>query len=165
MLKRILSNFIRIFPGTRFFLLKRLILRCSGFITLSNVRVVSSVKFQTSGKVFIGKNSWIGHEVLFVGGGDIIIGNDVDIAPRVMLVTGSHEINAKGLKAAGDGYSLPINIGDGCWIGAGAIVMGGSEICSGAIVAAGSLVKGRVPPYSIVAGVPARIVRFRLIED
>jgi acetyltransferase-like isoleucine patch superfamily enzyme len=56
---------------------------------------------------------------------------------------------------------LPVHIGNDVWIGARAIVLDGARIGDGAIVAAGSVVSGEVPPYAIVSGVPAKVVRHR----
>lgn len=55
----------------------------------------------------------------------------------------------------------PVSIGHDCWIGANAIVMGGVTIGTGAVVAAGAVVTHDVPPFAIVAGVPARVLRYR----
>ena len=55
----------------------------------------------------------------------------------------------------------PVRIGHDCWIGTNAIVMGGVSIGTGAVVAAGAVVTHDVPPFAIVAGVPARVLRYR----
>lgn len=60
-----------------------------------------------------------------------------------------------------DELPRPIDIGHDVWIGARATLLGGVTIGTGAVVAAGALVTKDVPPYAIVAGVPARIIRFR----
>lgn len=59
---------------------------------------------------------------------------------------------------------LPVTIGNDVWIGARAIVLDGATIGDGAIVAAGAVVTGEVPPYAIVSGVPAKVVRYRFDE-
>src|ERR687890_149200 len=56
-------------------------------------------------------------------------------------------------------------VGNDVWLGYEAIVMAGVTIGDGAIVAAGSVVAGDVPPYAIVAGNPARVVRSRFAEE
>lgn len=57
-----------------------------------------------------------------------------------------------------------VTIGNDVWIGARAIVLDGATIGDGAIVAAGAVVSGEVPPYAIVSGVPAKVVRYRFDE-
>jgi acetyltransferase-like isoleucine patch superfamily enzyme len=59
----------------------------------------------------------------------------------------------------------PIWIGSGCWIGADALVLKGSSLGAGAIVAAGAVVASTVPPKTLVAGVPARVVRENVTWD
>lgn len=58
----------------------------------------------------------------------------------------------------------PVTIGNDVWIGARAIVLDGAVVGDGAIVAAGSVVSGEVPPYAVVSGVPAQVVRYRFDE-
>jgi len=53
----------------------------------------------------------------------------------------------------------PIQIGKDCWIGTNAVVLKGTELGDGSIVAAGAVVASKVPPNSLVAGVPARVMR------
>ena len=55
-------------------------------------------------------------------------------------------------------------IGDGCWIGSRAMIMQGVELGEGAIVATGAVVTQDVPPYAIVAGVPAKVMKYRFSE-
>src|SRR5690554_6187200 len=101
-------------PLTRLFPLKRKLLSYAGVGVSPGVRVVSSARFINGGKISIGENTWVGHEVMFVGGrATISIGADVDIAPRVTFVTGSHRILEGQHKVAGEGYSQHIVIGDG----------------------------------------------------
>jgi len=147
-------------PATRFFGLKRWLLRVAGARVGDGVRCASSARFQLTGELSIGSETWIGHDVLVVGGGSpVSIGRNCDIAPRVTLATGSHQIDPLGARVAGEGYSLPIVIGDGCWICAGATILGGTIIGSHSIVAAGAVVKGHFPPKSMIGGVPARVIR------
>ena len=151
-------------PPTHFFGLKRLLLRWAGVDVGENVRCVSSATFFLSGPLSIGRDTWIGHEVLVIGGdAPVSLGACCDIAPRVTFVSGSHHINPEGPHVAGDGYSLPISIGDGCWIGAGAMILGGTNIGERSIVAAGAVVKGDFPAGCLIGGVPARVLREALV--
>lgn len=60
---------------------------------------------------------------------------------------------------------LPIDIGNDVWIGANAIILDGVSIGDGAIIGAGAVVNKNVPPYAIVGGVPAKIIRYRFTKD
>jgi maltose O-acetyltransferase len=147
-------------PPTRCFRLKRVLLRWCGAAIGANVRIVSSARFHLTGKLAIGDDTWVGHEVLVIGGdAEITIGAKVDIAPRVMIVTGSHNLSATPGRAAGKGYSLPVVIEDGAWLGAAAVILGGVTVGRCGVVAAGALVNRNVAPWTMVAGVPARLVR------
>lgn len=147
-------------PPTRFFSLKRTLMRWSGAEIGSNVRVVSTARFHLTGKLSIGEDTWIGHEVLVVGGeANVTIGAKVDIAPRAMIVTGSHELCTEPDRAAGRGYSKPVSIGSGAWLGAASVILGGVTIGHRSMVAAGALVDRDVSADCVVAGVPARVIR------
>jgi acetyltransferase-like isoleucine patch superfamily enzyme len=147
-------------PPTRLFNFKRFLIRWCGAKVDENVRIVSSARFNLTGDLTIGKNTFIGHDVIFVGGeASILIGENCDVAPRVIFVTGSHKIDKNGERAAGDGYSLPITIGNGSWICTGAIVLGGTNLGLKSIVSSGSVVKGIFEGGYIIAGSPAKKIR------
>lgn len=110
---------------------------------------------------------WVGPvtvgERVFVNQGSYIrplvtIEDDVSIGPFVRLISDSHDISP-GAKRTGTPRKLPIRIGSGTWIGAGATVVGGVTVGSRCIVAVGAVVTEDVPDNVFVAGVPARIVR------
>ena len=67
--------------------------------------------------------------------------------------------DTRSFVAAGD-----TKIGDGCWIGSRAMIMQGVELGEGAIVATGAVVTQDVPPYAIMAGVPAKVIKYRFSE-
>lgn len=94
------------------------------------------------------------------------IGSHVMFGPNVTLVGGGHNIDLVGLPMAqvrkkSGKEDLGVIIEDDVWIGTGAIVLRGVIVGRGAVVAAGSIVTKSVPPYSIVGGNPARVLRFR----
>lgn len=144
-------------PSTRCFRLKRAFLRWAGAEVGGNVRIASSARFLLTGRLSIGEGTWIGHDVLIVGGdADVTIGVNVDIGPRVTVVTGSHELFGAEGRAAGDGFSRPVHLMDGAWIGAAATILGGVVVGRSSMIAAGALVHRNVPAGAIVGGVPAR---------
>lgn len=146
-------------PSTRFYKFKSKLLNLLGLNVHKRARIVSSVQIFGPKNIKIGNDTFIGHETLLTGSHEssIIIGNFVDISNRVIISTGTHEIDMNGKHTAGAGKSKDIVIEDGAWIGMGAIILPGVKIGKKSIVAAGSVVIDDVPPYSIVAGNPAKI--------
>jgi len=112
------------------------------------------------GVLEIGDLTWLSPGVVFYTNNkvSINIGNDCDIGPGVEFITGSHLIGAAG-RRAGIGTASKIVIGNGCWVGAKSIILGGVVIGNGSIIAAGSVVTKSFPANSLVAGVPAEIKR------
>ena len=85
----------------------------------------------------------------------IIIGEDVAISKGVIIRdSDNHIINNQV-----DDMTKPIEIGDHVWIGLRAIILKGVKIGNGSVIAAGAVVTRDVPPYSLVAGVPARVIK------
>ncbi len=150
---------LRFVPRTRLFGLKRWLLRRAGLKIGKNVRVHSKAVFEDK-NVEIGSNSWIGPDTWLIASpkAHIRIGTNCDIAPKCLLVVGSHEMGASQQRA-GNGKSMPIEIGNGVWIGARSVVLGGVKIGCGAVIAAGAVVTQSCPPNVLVGGVPARIIK------
>ena len=118
--------------------------------------VVSSGK-----KVSIGHDTMINYGCLLYTTGGLIIGHHVNIGAGVWLVTGTHDINDPHFC---DTYK-PIAIGNFAWIGMRATILSGVTIGEGAIVMAGAVVTRDVPPFAIVGGVPAKVVKQREQRD
>ena len=159
-LRAVINRMLSVFPVSRWFGIKRLFLRLAQIRVEKGGCINGHCWFYGRGLVMVGKNSWIGPGCVFYSNdaAPIIIGENCDIAPEVIFVTGSHKINGSG-RRAGLGYVRPISIGDGCWIGVRATILGGVAIGSGSIVAAGAMVTRDVPANSMVGGVPARLIR------
>ena len=161
-LRLYLCNLIfAILPDMRAWRLKNWLLKWAGVEMGIGVKICSSVRISGSGRLSIGNRVWIGSEVLLRASprSTVVIGNDVDIAPRVLIWTGTHPIMTGGIKAAGSGKSKDIVIGDGSWIAAGSIIVPGVTIGKCSVVAAGGVVVRDVPDYVLVAGGPAAIKR------
>jgi maltose O-acetyltransferase len=94
----------------------------------------------------------VGTTIISVEG--IYVGDDVAFANEVMVIdSDSHGVEGRPHRQA------PVRIGDGCWIGARAIILPGVTLGKRVMVAAGAVVTGDVPDDSLVAGNPARVVR------
>jgi maltose O-acetyltransferase len=109
-------------------------------------------------RLVIGNHCFFNVGVTFELGERITIGRWVTFGPDVMLLTTTHEIGGPGHRCA-EHVRAPIVIGDGVWIGARATVLPGVHVGDGAVVGASALVMADVEPNTVVAGVPARLVR------
>jgi acetyltransferase-like isoleucine patch superfamily enzyme len=130
--------------------------------------------FKYGGEIIIGNNCYIGENTKIRSGEKIIIGNDVLISHNVHIIDNTaHEINyierAEGFKKIINTNSLPeekgniktnlITIEDNVWINFNAIILKGVTIGKGSIIAAGSVVTKTIPPFSLVAGNPAKVIK------
>jgi carbonic anhydrase/acetyltransferase-like protein (isoleucine patch superfamily) len=93
-------------------------------------------------------------------GARVSIGNNVYIGHDVALLTADHWAGpSESESGPKDAVAAPIEIEDGVWIGSRVVVLAGARIGAGAVVAAGAVVTGHVPPDTLVAGIPAMIIR------
>jgi maltose O-acetyltransferase len=113
--------------------------------------------------ISIGQSAYINYGVFFDGASSIAIGNKVHIGMQVMILTSGHALGGSDCRA-GDLKPSPVVIGDGCWIGARAMILPGVNIGAGTIIASGSVVTSSCDPNSLYAGSPARKVK-ALPED
>jgi len=99
-------------------------------------------------------------------GGAIRIGSQCLIGPNVVMRTANHNYSVRGIPIREQGHQIrDIDIHDDCWVGANATILGGVTVGNGAVVGAGSVVTKSVSPYSIVGGVPARLIKYREEEE
>lgn len=123
------------------------------------------------GNVTLGYGSTLGQRcTIWAGSSEIVIGNYCQIAPFVSMYTTNHPVSYLTTyvnQTLFDGRlgqharSSPIHIGHDIWIGHGAIVLQGVTVGNGAIIGAGAVVTSDVPAYGIMAGNPARLIRYR----
>ena len=134
-----------------------------------NVSIADGTILGFGDNIHIGNNVSINYRCILNDCNTIVIGNDVLIAPGVQINTASHptllseRLTPHWSPASGEDrwrtVAKPIIIGDGCWIGANATIIGGVTIGEGAVVAAGAVVVTDVEPYTLVGGVLAKVVR------
>ncbi|MEE2058991.1 acyltransferase [Rhodococcus artemisiae] len=94
--------------------------------------------------------------------GGITIGNNVSFGPRVVIMTGTHDIGPGAKRASDPTRFQPVTIADGSWLGAGVLVNPGVTIGAGCVVAPGAVVTKDCEPNGLYAGVPA--IRKRDLE-
>lgn len=132
-------------------------------LSLSGVRVGDSVEIRERVEILgpdlvLGDRAFVNVRTVLNNSARITIGEDVAIAPGVLLTTTAHDIGEPG-RRQGRLRVKPITIGAGTWIGASATVLPGVEIGKGCVIAAGALVTRDCEPHGLYAGVPARRVR------
>ena len=122
----------------------------------------SILKGYYKNRLQIGDETWIGQQCFFHAAGGLTIGSKVGIGPGVKILTSRHGDTPRS-QAIFDGplELSAVTIEDGADLGVGAIIMPGVTVGRGAQVGAGAVVTRDVPPYTIVAGSPARILRER----
>lgn len=108
----------------------------------------------------IGDRCVIGRGSHIVAHQSVTIGDDVFAGPYVYVTDQNHGYLDVDVPIGGQSpVNMPVSVGAGSWLGAGAIVLPGACVGRNVVVAAGSVVRGEVPDHCVVAGVPARIVR------
>jgi acetyltransferase-like isoleucine patch superfamily enzyme len=121
-----------------------------------------NVQIGGNGELTIGDRTAINDGCIITAMERVTIGDDVMLAPRVYVLDVDHTFQRRDLPISQQGYAIaPVTIGDGAWIGTGAVITRGVTIGEGAIVGANSVVTRDVPPFMIVGGVPAQVIRER----
>jgi acetyltransferase-like isoleucine patch superfamily enzyme len=114
----------------------------------------------------VGDHSNIGPYCYIGCSGHISIGNNVMISPRVSIYAENHVFDNTDTPIKIQGVKKEkVVIEDDCWIASNSILLAGVTIGKGSVVAAGSVVTQDVPPYSVVAGVPARVIKNRRTDS
>ena len=139
-------------------------LTSSGEISIGARSIIRESAFlQTyGGRIQIGDDSAVNPFCVLQGNGGITIGSGVLIGAHVQIFSANHVHIRKDKRIQTQGQSaLGVIIGDDVWIGAGSIILDGVTIGDGAVIAAGSVVNKSVPAGVIIAGVPAKTIKYR----
>lgn len=153
-------------------ILKQLLRRFVNLLTGNNINKLAYVGVGTSIKsncyfgsperIRIGENTLINYQCIIMGGGAIEIGSEVLIGPRVAFYSINHNYMDKNIFINKQGWKAEkIIIEDDVWIGHGAVVLPGVKVGRGSVISAGAIVTKDVEPYTIVAGVPSKVIGCR----
>ena len=107
--------------------------------------------------ISVGARSFVNYNCVLLGCNRITIGEEVQVAPGVHFCTATHPLDAV-IRRSGLEYALPVTIGDGVWLGGGAIVCPGVTIGENTIVGAGSVVTRSLPAGVVAAGNRCRMI-------
>src|SRR5919199_2691104 len=128
-----------------------------GYVEIGNCGLFTGVRLECwrEARLRIGDGTYLNRNTEVVAAGEVTIGRDCKIARDVIIMdTDQHALPGGSLVVR------PVHIQDRVWIGARALVLKGVTIGHDAVVAAGAIVTRDVPPCAVVAGNPARVVRF-----
>lgn len=144
-----IAKALRVFWG------KRVLTKCG-----KNVNIERFAMFGP--EVSLGDNSGIGIKCELYG--PVSIGDDVMIGPEVIVYTNGHRFDSMDVPMRLQGFTKnePVEIGNDVWIGRRTIIMPGVKIGDGCVIGAGAVVTKDIPPYSVAGGVPAKVIKSRL---
>ncbi len=126
-----------------------------------DINVEKGAYFGDGNEIEIGDRSGIGVRCEVMG--PVRIGADVMMGPDVVILTRNHRFDQPGKLIRQQGFYEwePVTISDDVWIGQRSIILPGVTIGKGAVIGAGAIVTKNVPEYAIVAGNPAKVIRYR----
>lgn len=140
---------------------RKLIYRFGGIKIGRGSTIHMGARFYDPRNIVIGEDTIVGETGVLDGRDKLIIGDHTDIASEVMIYNSKHDIENEFFTA----IDAPVEIDDYVFIGPRAIIMPGVKIGRGAVIAAAAVVTKDVPPYAIVAGIPAKIIGERRNKD
>lgn len=159
-IRRDVSYFLinHVFSGTRpcYWGIKRFLARKAGIKVGDGAQIVGPL--YNTGKLTIGRNTYVNCGLKVYGNGTVFIGDNCDLGPDVIFLTGGHKIGDTS-RRAGKGEDYTIKIGNGCWLGSGSIFMNNIEVNESSVVAARACVVRSIESNVLVGGVPAKVIR------
>lgn len=163
-IRRKIKNRMKVSKGKRVFV-RNTVLDGDGELilgdgcTLKNSRIICHSPCQ----VKLGDRVSMTHNVVIdcYSGGRIELGNDIIFGPNVYITNHNHGIKKGELIRTQSYVAKDTIIGSDVWFGANASVLAGIHIGDGAVIAAGAVVTKDIPPYAVVGGVPAKVIKYR----
>jgi acetyltransferase-like isoleucine patch superfamily enzyme len=141
--------------------IRNAIWRLAGIVIGKNSTLHTGIRVFDPSNIKVGEGTIIGYASFIDGRDKVVIGDHTDIASEVMIYSSEHDLSKETFEA----ISGPVKIGDYVFIGPRAIILPGITIGDGAVVAAGAVVTKDVEPFTIVGGVPAKLIGERKLKN
>lgn len=137
--------------------------KCRNIFIGSRVRIFPGARMEVHGKlssITISDNISIGQNLHIISGGGLIVEKNTTISANVLITNIDHEYQAIDKHILEQKYNTnETKIGENCFIGYGAVIQAGTILGKQCIVGANAVVRGTFPPYCVIVGVPAKIVK------
>lgn len=132
-----------------------------------NCSLMSGCKLLSyGGKIIIGNRCSVNPYTILYGQGNLIIGNDVRIATQCVIIPSNHNYQNSNIPIIEQGLcNKGIIIEDDVWIGCGVRILDGVIIKRGCVLGAGCVVTKSTEPYGVYAGIPARLIKKRGVNE
>ncbi len=128
-----------------------------------NVQITAPFYVDYGKFIYIGRDTEINMNCVFLDCNKIIIGHHCLIAPSVQIYTAFHPVDAKERFSNGSTWAIsrsaPVTIGNYCWIGGGSIILPGIKIGNNCVIGAGSVVTKDIPDNSVAVGNPCKVIK------
>lgn len=138
--------------------LRRGVLRLAGAPLRRSAHLMGGTYFSRPANLRVGERCLINRGCYLDLHGNITLGDDVVVGHGTAVITSRHRLGPEE-RRAGEVEGVSVTISSGAWVGANVTILPGVTVGRGAVVAAGAVVTSDVPANSVVAGVPARVVR------
>ena len=112
----------------------------------------------------VGKNFFANYNCTFLDVAAITFGDNCLLGPNVSIYTAGHPVHPHGRNSRYE-YGIAVTVGNDVWLGGCTVICPGVTIGDGCVIGAGSVVTKDIPPYSIAAGNPCRVIRTITDED
>ncbi len=130
----------------------------------TNVCIKDDVIIDNPEGLSYSENLHLGHRITIQAGGGVTLGRQVAIGEDTVIWSINHHYEEDCIPYGFTRVRKPVVIEDNVWIGRNVMIAPGSHIGEGAVLSLGAVVSGVIPPLAVVAGNPARVVRFRSLE-
>lgn len=135
---------------------KRVLAELLGYET--DAHIETTFRCDYGFNIKLGRNFYANYNLVVLDCAPVSIGDDVFVAPNVVLTTAGHPIEA-GPRVTGWEFAKPITIGNKVWLGTGVLVLPGVTIGDNAVIGAGSVVTRSIPANAVAVGNPCRVLR------